>query len=49
MKNNRQILSKFTIHGTLSIKRGILVFVKKKMWLQGDKHLKLVGKKHHGI
>ena len=28
-KNNRQILSKFTIHGTPSIKRGILVLVKK--------------------
>ena len=38
VQNNRQILSKFTKHGTLSIKRGILVLVKKKMWLQGDKH-----------
>ena len=28
-KNNRQILSKFTIHGTPSLKRGILVLVKK--------------------
>ena len=28
-KNNRQILSKFTIHSTPSIKRGILVLVKK--------------------
>ena len=28
-KNNRQLLSKFTIHGTPSLKRGILVLVKK--------------------
>ena len=28
-KNNRQIFSKFTIHGTPSLKRGILVLVKK--------------------
>ena len=28
-RNNRQILSKFTIHGTPSLKRGILVLVKK--------------------
>ena len=32
-KNNRQIFSKFTIHGTPSLKRGILVLVKKKLWL----------------
>ena len=43
-KNNRQILSKFTIHGTPSIKRGILVLVKKKLRLQGHKYKKLVGK-----
>ena len=30
VQNNRQILSKFTKHGTLSIKRGILVLVKKR-------------------
>ena len=28
-KNNRQILSKFTVYGTPSLKRGILVLVKK--------------------
>ena len=29
IKNNRQVLSKFTIYGTPSLKRGILVLVKK--------------------
>ena len=29
IKNNRQILSKFTLHGTPSLKRGILVLVRK--------------------
>ena len=29
-KNNRQIISKYTIYGTPSIKRGILVLVKRR-------------------
>ena len=32
-KNNRQTLSRYKIYGTPSLKRGILVFVKKKIWM----------------
>ena len=34
LKNNRKILSQFSVHGTPSLKRGILTFVKKKFWMQ---------------
>ena len=33
LKNNRKLLSQFTFHGTPSLKRGILILAKKKLWI----------------